>query len=275
MGSARSDGVDAERWAVKQADGDLDAHVREINRCNQRGERMLSLVDLLNAGTVDLPLAAYLAAAMRGGASLLVGARPGGAGKTALTCALLNWLPDRCAIRPVAGQATLAHGLNDTQFGDSCYLAHEIGAGSYYAYVWGEEARAFFQLAANGHIIASNLHADTLEETRDQLCGENGVARAHLDAVAIKLYLRVTRRPGWSMQRRVDRVYENDGAQDRLLWEWMGDGTFRRAGGSVLPTSAIVSPEREAHYATVLAALQAQDVHTIEAVRRALLAGSA
>jgi len=36
---------------------------------------MLSLVDLIDAGTVDLSLAAYLAAAMCAGASLLVGAR--------------------------------------------------------------------------------------------------------------------------------------------------------------------------------------------------------
>ena len=76
----------------------IRAHVRAINDCNQRGGRMLSLVDLLDAGSVDLPLAAYLAAAMRGGASLLVGARPGGAGKTAVMCALLNWIPDHTII---------------------------------------------------------------------------------------------------------------------------------------------------------------------------------
>ena len=58
------------------------AHIRALDDCNQRGGRMLSLVDLIAAGTVDLPLAAYLAAAMRSGASLLLGARPGGAGKT-------------------------------------------------------------------------------------------------------------------------------------------------------------------------------------------------
>ena len=49
----------------------LDAHVREIERCNQRGGRMLSLVDLLEAGSVDLPLAGYLAAAMRNSVKLL------------------------------------------------------------------------------------------------------------------------------------------------------------------------------------------------------------
>ena len=85
----------------------LQAHIDAINACNQRGGRMLSLVDLIKAGTVDLRLAAYLAAAMHSGASLLVGARPGAAGKTTVMCALLNFLPDRTAIRAVDSQAIL------------------------------------------------------------------------------------------------------------------------------------------------------------------------
>jgi type IV secretory pathway ATPase VirB11/archaellum biosynthesis ATPase len=196
----------------------IRAHVYAINACNQRGGRMLSLVDLIEAGTVDLSLAAYLAVAMRAGASLLVGARPGGAGKTAVMCALLNFLPDRTTIRAVDSRAVLAEGGRDAHPGNTCYLAHEISNAHYYAYVWGSEARAFFRLAAQGYIVASNLHADTLEETRDQLCRENGVARAHLDAVTLKLYLRVERTGGWAMRRRVSSVYQSDGTGDRLLW---------------------------------------------------------
>jgi hypothetical protein len=253
---------------VQYDQAQLDGHVREIDRCNQRGGRMLSLVDLLDAGSVDLPLAAYLAAAMRAGASLLVGARPGGAGKTAVMCALLNFLPDRTAIQPVADRAILERGLGDRGFGETCYLAHEIGAGSWYAYVWGQQARAFFQLAHNGHIVASNLHADTLEQTRAQLCDENGVPRAHLDAVTLKVYLAVARGPGGRVRRWVRRVYESDGAQDRLLVERMPDGAFRQVA-----ESRLVSPKEEAHYAALLSALWEEGQRTIREVRQALLAG--
>jgi hypothetical protein len=243
----------------------LQAHVREIDRCNQRGGRMLSLVDLLDAGSVDLPLAAYLAAAMRGGASLLVGARPGGAGKTAVMCALLNFLPDETAIQPVGAPTILQQGLQDSAYGRTCYLAHEIGAGYWYAYVWGEQARAFFQLAANGHIIASNLHADTLQQTQTQLCEENGVPRAHLDAITLKIYLGMARGLRGSARRWVRRVYENDGTGDRLLVEQMRDGSVRQA-----EESGIVSRAQEAEYAALLADLQGQGRRTIEEVRRAL-----
>jgi len=37
-------------------------HCNELDRCNQRGRRMLSVFDLLAAKTLDLDLAAYLMA---------------------------------------------------------------------------------------------------------------------------------------------------------------------------------------------------------------------
>jgi hypothetical protein len=232
---------------------------------------MLSLVDLIEAGTVDLPLAAYLAAAMRAGASLLVGARPGGAGKTAVMCALLNFLPDDTLIRAVDSRAVLAVGQRDDEPGRTCYLAHEISSASYYyAYVWGNEARSFFSLVADGHVIASNLHADTLEETRDQLCRENGVAPAHLDAVTLKVYLQVKRGVGWSMRRWVGTVYESAGGGDRLLWSGETGGTFVRHHPV---ESAVVSEEQETECAEFLAGLQRQGLRHIEDVRQALLKG--
>jgi ABC-type dipeptide/oligopeptide/nickel transport system ATPase subunit len=61
-----------------------------------------------------------------------------------------------------------------------CYICHEIGSGPYYAYLWGEELRAYFELPQAGHTLATNLHADTYEEARHQICAENGVPEAAL-----------------------------------------------------------------------------------------------
>lgn len=227
---------------------------------------MLSLVDLIEAHTADLPLAAYLAAAMRGGASLLVGARPGGAGKTAVMCALLNYLPDETTIVPIGDPAVLARAAHDPRPGDHCYLAHEIGAGHYYAYIWGAQARAFFALASCGHIVASNLHADTLSETHDQLCDENGVRRGDVDRVALKVFLSVDRMGGWSIHRRVSQVYESDGAADRLLWRAEPDGSYTR-----LEESDRVSAQASTEHADLLRALLQRDIRRIADVRRVLL----
>lgn len=248
-------------------DAALIEHVHALDACNQRGGRLLSLIDLLDAGTVDLPLAAYLAAAMRHGASLLVGARPGGAGKTAVMVALLNFLPNEVAIRAVGSRAVLDMAECDPYPGATCYLAHEIGDGLYYAYLWDDEARDFFALTAHGHTIATNLHADTLAETRDQLCLGNDVAPAHLAAVALKVYLYVDHSDRLAFKRRVSHVYESDGVEDRLLWRWDRRGAFERQAVE----SSLVSPEEEDVYRKFLVSLRRRDVRHIEDVRRALL----
>jgi hypothetical protein len=247
--------------------GPLFDHVHALDACNQRGGRILSLIDLIDAGTVDVPLAAYLAAAMRHGASLLVGARPGGAGKTAVMAALLNFLPNMTTLQAVGSRAVLDLAAQDPTPGATCYLAHEIGNGLYYAYLWDDEARDFFALAARGHTIATNLHADTLAETYDQLCLENGVAPAHLAAVTLKVYLRVDHSDRLAFKRRVSYVYESDGVQDRLLWRRERHGIFARQGIE----SAVVSPVEENAHAKFLTALRRRDIRHIEDVRRALL----
>jgi hypothetical protein len=147
-----------------------------------------------------------------------------------------------------------------------CYLAHEIGDGFYYAYIWGEQVRRFLRLAAQGHIVVSNLHADTLQETRDQLVGANGALQAHLDAVTLKVFLGVRRTAGWSMQRWVQRVYESDGTRDRLVWTGTRGQVFARVADS-----ARISPSQEQSCAQFLAALDRQGIRHIDAVRRAVL----
>lgn len=243
----------------------IEAHVAALNACNQRGGRMLSLIDLLDDGSIDLPLAGYLAAAMRGGASLLVGANPGGAGKTTVMCALLNFLPDDVALQAVDDRAVLSQAAQKPS-GEVCYVAHEISPATYYyAYVWGRDAQAFFRLAADGHLIASNLHADTLDETRDQLCRQNDVDPAHLAAVRLKIYLG-TEGHRFSMRRWVDRVYEHDGEHDRLLWEEQRPGDFVQHA-----KSAHLAQEAVARYTDFVADLRERRVRRIGDVRRELL----
>ena len=254
----------------------IAAHVRALRDCNQRGGRLLSLVDLIDAGTVDLDLAAYLAAVMRARGSLLVGARPGGAGKTALMVALLNFLPNDTTIQPIEGPVVLRRGLEDAAFGRTCYLAHEIGEGFYYAYLWDEQARLFFELAARGHTIASNLHADTLPEARTQLIVENGVDPAGVDSVTLKVFLRLGRGANLRTTRWAGHVHESTGpsvpagpewaSPDRLVWVGQGRGRFVRQA-----ESRVVSREEEARCRIFLEQLLHADIRTIEDVRQAVV----
>ena len=95
-------------------------HCEELNRCNQRGGRMLSVFDLITAKTLDLDLAAYLMARISKGSSFMVGSVPGGAGKTTVMCALLNFLPIDLPIVAATDQAVYKHGSFTAPSAGSC-----------------------------------------------------------------------------------------------------------------------------------------------------------
>jgi hypothetical protein len=193
-------------------------HCAQLDRCNQRGGRMLSVLDLIDAGTLDLDLAAYLMALITRGASFIVGAKPGGAGKTTVMCALLNLIPLDMEI--VAATPDAVHrAVRDDTLPKSCYVCHEIGRGRYFAYLWGADLRAYFSLLDKGHVLATNLHADDLDEAREQICTENLVPAAHLNACNLALFVRMGHR-GRGTQRWIEKVYVSDGnSPHRLVFD--------------------------------------------------------
>jgi len=190
-------------------------HCAELDRCNQRGGRMLSIFDLLDAGTLELELAAYLMARISRGASFMVGARPGGLGKTTVMCALLNFVPANVEIVAATPEAVRG-AVRDESLPRSCYVCHEIGSGPYFAYLWDADLRAYCSLAGRGHVLATNLHADDMEDAKEQVCVENRVPVADFNAFHLLVFLRMDRRLG-TARRRIDKVYASDGVSPHTL----------------------------------------------------------
>ena len=240
----------------------LQTHCMEIERCNQRGGRMLSIVDLLEAGTITPDLAAYAMAAIGRGASFLVGALPGGAGKTTVMGALLNFVPGDVVLRPADGMRAIERGLG-AERPRCCYICHEIGSGPYYAYLWGGELRAYFELPTAGHSLATNLHADTYEQARDQICGDNGVPAAALCRMGLMFFLSV-RRSGLGASRRIVTAWESDGRAPHLM-VFSAEASDGRVAASALVSEADVSEA-----ASAIDRLAASGARTIEQVRRAV-----
>ena len=175
---------------------------RQIEQLNQRGGRTLSIVDLIRAGTLNVPMAAYAMRAMQQGASLLTAARPGGAGKTTLMAALLNLLPPGIRLVTVDDPRVIRQRLGQAAAEPACYLAHEIGSGDWYGYIWGRDVADFFALIGDSYRVASCLHADTMEELIGILCGPPlRVARMALGRVGLVLFMHVARGPRVSSPR--------------------------------------------------------------------------
>ncbi len=237
-------------------------HVREIERCNQRGGRFLSIVDLLEAGTLDMDLAAYLGAAILAGHSFIVGALPGGAGKTTVMGALLNFVP------PDAKLAVATEGVPAAYVKDgrdrACLICHEVGEGPYFAYLWGRDVRDFFRLPGAGHMGATNLHADDMAQAREILCAGCGVAPTDFEAWPLFVFLALEPRARFEVTRRIAGVWEGP---SRLVYEYAGDGRWRERN-----TPRLGSAAGRARVKTLLGRLVENNARSLAAVREAVTA---
>jgi hypothetical protein len=200
---------------------DIESHnLQQIRRTNQRGGRCLSVIDLIEAGTLSPDAAALCWNLIDRGAAFITGAVPGGAGKTTLMAALLAFLPpgeriltakDRSVVEGAAG------GQPDTPL---CLLAHEIGRGSWFAYIWGRTAREFFACNGPRRRPVTCLHADTPDQTADIL-QECGVEEGDINAIDLHLYIRAfgTIRP----RHRVTAVHCRLGGDLVPVYRWDKD----------------------------------------------------
>jgi hypothetical protein len=177
---------------------------------------MLSVFDLLAAKTLDLDLAAYLMARISKGASFMVGSVPGGAGKTTVMCALLNFVPTDVPLIAATPQAVHEAANNKHSSSRTCYICHEIGSGYYFAYLWADELRAYCGLSENGHILATNLHADNLEQAKNQVCNTNGVPGEHFNKFELLIFLRIENHYP-KIKRWIEEVYSGNGSSEHKL----------------------------------------------------------
>jgi len=204
-------------------------NVQQLEDLNQRGGRMLTVVDLIEAGTLSADMAATVMYALAQGASLLTAARPGGAGKTTLLAAFLNLLPPGVKIITVDSPSVVRQALSVSSTTPECFLVHEIGDGHWYGYLWGRPVADYFRLIGNRRRIASCLHADTFRELTEILLGPPlGVARDDLDRVGLFAFIHVdfsasrgyrTRRRVASLECRAPFVPRNF----RFVWDPVAD----------------------------------------------------
>jgi hypothetical protein len=255
----------------------MDDRVLEVvNRSNQRGGRMLSVVDLIEADTLTPPQAGFLAARIEAGASVLVGASPGGAGKTAVMGALLTMLPpgESVHVTHTGGGFGFGGGAGGTETWRTagtgyCLVAYEISPASYEAYIWGRDLRKFLERGLAGARLFANLHADTLDEARDQVITDNGAARAEFNAFDIFVPITVAGGLG-----RRSRVVERIDYRDAVGSGSPGParppgraGSLGTAGWSHVGRSPTLS-DRAGEIAHLLEALVDEGVRNIEDVRR-------
>lgn len=127
-----------------------------------------SLAWLIQAGSLDTHLAAFLSLAVELRRSLIVVANPQEAGKTTLLTSLLDFLP--AGIQPIylRGWYERFTFLETTPPERAYLLCNEISA-HLPTYLWGQGVRRVFQAGVDGYPFVTTMHASSAEEAVDLL----------------------------------------------------------------------------------------------------------
>lgn len=238
-------------------------NLAHIERLNQRGGRMLSVMDLLAAGTFNSEIASLLLFLMSKNPSFLACAGPGGAGKTTLLGALLVHLPENVKI--------LDYGDNPSPRGNVCFLAHEVSGGDYYGYIRDEDARRFFSLASksNNISVSATAHADTADELAEFLTASHGVRDEDIFGLDFLAFINFT-----PYGRRLISLWQGTGGGFRTVYSynpkkdgWDRNSDFDCAG---LGISAGEFREGLAQARRALKRLEEENARDISHVRRLL-----
>jgi hypothetical protein len=225
----------------------LDHNLREINGLNQRGGRMLSVVDLVFRGTMTIEMAAYAIVSIHHGASFLVCAMPGGAGKTTIMGAFLGVLPARESIQSVPSAAKLPSIKDGLRAGkQACLVVHEIGVGAWHGYLSGKAVIEYLSLKSPSTRIVSNIHADTIQDINVQMVSFGG---NEIDACAFNLVLFIGFKPGPIGQSRIiTHVFESmdmpEGPAFKEVFNFNGEDTRCLGGKYHNHQTALTAAER-------------------------------
>jgi hypothetical protein len=251
-------------------------NMAQIARLNQRGGRMLSIVDLIEAGTLSVEMAAFCRLMVLGGTSWLTAAIPGGAGKTTIMAALFGFLPPGERIVSVQRGSVVNEAPQD---GAATMLAHEISPGPMHGYIWGQDVADFFALTRRGLRCVTCLHTDNPNETAGVL-HSLGVASEDLDRVRLQLHIHVGG-PRSQAVRRVAALHCRLDGRLRPAFQWQeSDDAFERLVprgelAALLAADEGVSPQTvESRWLAgerAVEQLRADGVHRFEGVRCAML----
>ena len=230
----------------------------------------LSIVQLIESGTVDARTAALTWLTLERHGSVLVAAMPQRAGKTTLLGALLELLPPSQARVHLAGTAETFAFLRETAPRDTLLLANELSS-HLPIYLWGAQAIGAFEAVADGYAIAGTLHADSADDAIALLRDDCGIPAAQLARIDLIVVIRVAADGERITARRVAGAYRTlpgtAGPDTAPLVAWdPSTGRWEHDSGA---EAAIAGPDLDAR-ATLLTDLARRGIRGNAAVRAAL-----
>ncbi len=160
----------------------------------------LSIVQIIQAGTMPPRLAAVFWLGLERGASFVFAADPPGSGKTTVLTALLALAsPDTVAYFTRGWGETFDLPPPDESY--PTYLMVNEMSDHLPVYSWGPYVIRVFELLTEDYSLCTTLHADTVEAVIEQLEEEVGVPREHLAQLTFVVPLAVVHQEGRTLRR--------------------------------------------------------------------------
>ena len=182
----------------------------------------LTVLDLINNGTISTKLAGLLWLLMDYRPSVMVAAGPSYAGKTTLLNTLLDFL------HPQYRKVHLQGYMEDFKFlelarQDNIYLIAEEISNHSYEYLWGNKARKTFELLQRGYALGTTIHARSVKEVVYILHDYLGLSADLLGCLDVVATLRVTPGKTWEdePERRLDSLSVLSKTKQGLLIEML------------------------------------------------------
>lgn len=176
----------------------------------------LSVIELVEKGTLDLPLASLLWLGVEHKASIIVAAKPRRAGKTVLLTALSHLIPPAFDLVFTHGEEEDFAFLLDTDPARTYILCNEI-SDHLPAYLWGQKVLTLFEALPRGYSLGTTMHADFPDEVVRELEGPS--LRVHprlVTGLTFIVVLAMVERPEGVLRRVRQVTLVDSGDRSRL-----------------------------------------------------------
>ncbi len=160
----------------------------------------LSIVQIIQSGTMPPLLAAAFWLGMERGTSFAFAAEPPSSGKTTILTALLTFaLPETVAYFTRGWGETF--DLPPPSDGYPTYLMVNEMSDHLPVYSWGPYVVHVFELLGQGYSLCTTMHADSVDEAIEQFVDELGVPASHLAKLTFVAAIAVRYRNGRTLRR--------------------------------------------------------------------------
>ncbi len=139
----------------------------------------LSIIQLIEARSLDSRLAALLWLFAERKASIVVAAEPPSAGKTTTLTALVDLMPSNTKLVFTQG---LYEDFSFTQIyrPENCYLLCNEISPDLPVYLWGRKVARLFSLLKDGYALGTTMHAASAAQVMEMLAGPPNFVPAHM-----------------------------------------------------------------------------------------------